>query len=157
MNLRRGQSNTTPSEPRHKTRSAVVLRTWHDMEWTDNLKQSVRSLVMELSLHSGAEYEVFILCHVKDARIPINIEDAEAMRSLKSRFIPREFQEMAVLFNDQTLESWYPGVDEHRYSTTSPTVLSSLALNTFIARHTNTGNQSRFSLNHSKTLIITGN
>lgn len=157
MNIRRGRYKTPPSDPRHKARSAVILRAWHDMEWTDNLKQSVRSLVMELSLHSGAEYEVFILCHVKDASIPLNTDDAEAMRNLKSRFIPREFQEMAVLFNDKTLESWYLDINDHRYSTTSPTVVNSLAPNKFIARYSNTGNQSKFSLNHSKTLIITGN
>lgn len=127
------------------------------MEWTDNLKQSVRSLVMELSLHSGAEYEVFILCHVKDASIPINTDDTEAMRNLKSRFVPREFQEITVLFNDKMLESWYPDVNEHRYSTTFPTVVNYLTLNNFIARYSNTGNQFKFSLNYSKTLIITGN
>ncbi|KAL2700893.1 hypothetical protein AAEP93_007712 [Penicillium crustosum] len=113
MNVRRGRYKTPPPVPQHKQRSAVILRAWHDMEWTDNLKQSVRSLVMELSLHSGAEYEVFILCHVKDASIPINTDDTEAMRNLKSRFVPREFQEITVLFNDKMLESWYPDVNEH--------------------------------------------
>lgn len=72
---------------------------------------------MELSLHSGGEYEVFLLVHVKNESIPIYTDDAEVMRQIKAQFIPSEFRDMAVLFNEKTLESWYPKVEEHRYST----------------------------------------
>ncbi|KAJ5835990.1 hypothetical protein N7447_002016, partial [Penicillium robsamsonii] len=102
------------SLPQYKTRSAVVLRAWHGMAWTEDLKQNVRSLVMELSLHSGAEYEVFILCHVKDETIPIYTGDIQDMDNIKAEFVPREFMDMTILFNDKTLESWYPKIDEHR-------------------------------------------
>ncbi|RMJ24589.1 hypothetical protein PHISP_04545 [Aspergillus sp. HF37] len=84
------------------------------MEWTENLKHNIRSLVMELSLHSGGEYEVFILCHVKDSNVPLYPDDGNAMRHVKARFIPREFLDMTLLFNDKTLESWYPKIEEHR-------------------------------------------
>ncbi|KAJ5196597.1 Protein of unknown function DUF3405 [Penicillium cf. viridicatum] len=83
------------------------------MEWSENLKQNVRSLVMELSLHSGGEYEVFLLVHVKDESVPIYTDDADVMKEIKAQFIPREFRDMAVLFNEKTLESWYPRVEEH--------------------------------------------
>lgn len=86
------------------------------MEWTDNIKQNVRSMVMELSLHSGAEYEVFILCHVKDTNIQFNADDAEQLQNLKARFVPREFQDMTVLYNDHTLETWYPKLKDYRCS-----------------------------------------
>ncbi|CAI7618289.1 unnamed protein product [Penicillium glandicola] len=112
----RGRPDSAPDSPQYKRRSAIVLRAWHDMEWTKNMKQSIRSLVMELALHSGAEYEVFILCDVKDESIPIYTDDAQVMKETKARFIPREFMDMAVLFNDKTLDSWYPKVEEHRYS-----------------------------------------
>ncbi|KAJ5921372.1 hypothetical protein N7466_009698 [Penicillium verhagenii] len=105
-------SQSETGNPHHKTRSAVILRAWHDMEWTENLKQSIRALIMELSLHSGGEYEVIILCHVKDRKININLEGADAL-NLKAQFVPREFLDMTILFNDFTLESWYPKVEEH--------------------------------------------
>lgn len=70
---------------------------------------------MELSLHSGGEYEVFILCHVKDQNIPVYSNDEAYMQNLKSRYIPREFLDMSVLFNEKTLTSWYPKVEDHRY------------------------------------------
>jgi hypothetical protein len=96
------------------------------MEWTENLKQHVRSLIMELSLHSGAEYQIFILCHVKDNKISIDLPDAEALESLKAHFVPREFLDLTILFNDQTLESWYPKLIEHQCVTSKPYPLQAL-------------------------------
>lgn len=107
---------SSSTDPQHKARSAVILRAWHDMEWTDNLKQHVRSLIMELSLHSGGEYEIYILCHVKDKNIQLNQEDLDSTRQLKAKFVPPEFMDMTILFNDQTLESWYPKVEDHGYA-----------------------------------------
>jgi hypothetical protein len=115
--LSRARPSSVSRDFQSKARSALILRAWHDMEWTENLKQFVRSLVMELSLHSGGEYEVFILCHVRDKDIPVYTDDGEAVQSLKSRFVPREFLDMTILFNEKTLKSWYPNVDEHRYFT----------------------------------------
>ncbi|KAJ5686040.1 hypothetical protein N7536_008659, partial [Penicillium majusculum] len=111
--LPRDQPTSSPHISRYKPRSAVILRAWHDMEWSENLKQNVRSLVTELSLHSGGEYQVFLLIHIKDESIPIYTDDDEVMKEIKARFIPHEFQDMAVLFNEKTLESWYPRVEEH--------------------------------------------
>ncbi|KAF9239770.1 hypothetical protein CBS147339_9025 [Penicillium roqueforti] len=108
----RDRPSSATRDLKHKSRSAVILRAWHDIDWTENLKQCVRSLIMELSLHSGGEYEVFILCHVKDKDIPYT-DDDEAMQSVKSRFVPREFLDVTILFNDETLKTWYPKVDEH--------------------------------------------
>ncbi|KAJ6007332.1 hypothetical protein N7540_011308 [Penicillium herquei] len=113
QHIPRSDSDSSSTGPHHKARSAVVLRTWHDMEWTENHKQHVRSLIMELSLHSGGEYEVFILCHVKDRTISLNSDDPEAIQRLKRRFVPIEFADMTVLFNDQTLASWYPSIEDH--------------------------------------------
>ncbi|KAF7518687.1 hypothetical protein PCG10_010583 [Penicillium crustosum] len=111
--LPRDQPTSSPHSSRYKPRSAVILRAWHDMEWTENLKQNVRSLITELSLHSGGEYQVFVLVHVKDESIPIYTDDDEVMKEIKARFIPHEFRDMVVLFNENTLKSWYPRVEEH--------------------------------------------
>ncbi|KAL3440888.1 hypothetical protein BJX65DRAFT_289615 [Aspergillus insuetus] len=97
------------------TRTAVILRAWHDMEWTDNMRQHVRSLIMELSLHSGAEYKVFLLTHLKDNEIPLYGPDGDDnAQRLKEKYIPREFWDITVFFNEETLESSYPKVEEHK-------------------------------------------
>ncbi|KAL4820355.1 hypothetical protein BDW67DRAFT_172598 [Aspergillus spinulosporus] len=101
----------------HEKRTAVILRAWHNMMWTENMQQYVRSLVMELSLHSGGEYEVFLLTHVKDNEIPLYAADGDSnAQSLKEKFIPREFWDMTIFFSDETLMAWYPSVEEHRPS-----------------------------------------
>ncbi|KAL3430416.1 hypothetical protein BDV09DRAFT_189300 [Aspergillus tetrazonus] len=78
--------------PHNERRAAVVLRAWHNMTWTENMKQYVRSLVMELSLHSGGDNA----------------------QCLKEKFSPREFWDMTVFFSEETLKAWYPNVEEHR-------------------------------------------
>ncbi|KAL4778610.1 hypothetical protein BJX76DRAFT_342820 [Aspergillus varians] len=102
------------SSPAFNTRSAVILRAWHDMEWTENMKHHVRSLIMELSLHSGAEYEVFLLTHVKDNDVPLYGPDEESNIQKLRKFIPPEFWDMTIFFNERTLESWYPKVENHK-------------------------------------------
>ncbi|KAF9889333.1 hypothetical protein FE257_007443 [Aspergillus nanangensis] len=98
---------------RHQSRSAVIIRTYHSMSWTDNHIHYLRSLIMELSLHSGAEYEVFFMVDVKDDMLPI-FSDMEAIQSLKEEYIPAEFQNITIFFNNKLLEAWYPRLGEHR-------------------------------------------
>jgi hypothetical protein len=70
---------------------------------------------MELSLHSGGEYEVFLLTHVKDNEISLYAPEGDSnTQRLKERFIPREFWDMTVFFSEETLMAWYPSVEEHR-------------------------------------------
>lgn len=68
---------------------------------------------MELALHSGAEYEVFLLIHVRDDEMPI-YSDAKTMEKLR-KSIPKEFRKLALFFNTKLLEAWYPKIAEHRY------------------------------------------
>jgi hypothetical protein len=37
----------------------------------------LRALIMELSLHSGGEYQIYLLCHVKDSPCHARISNAE--------------------------------------------------------------------------------
>ncbi|KAL4732869.1 hypothetical protein BDV11DRAFT_201185 [Aspergillus similis] len=103
------------TSPHNEKRAAVILRAWHNMTWTENLKQYVRSLVMELSLHSGGEYDVFLLTHIKDDEIPLYTADGDSnAQHLKEKFIPREFWGMTIFFSEETLKTWYPAVEEYR-------------------------------------------
>jgi hypothetical protein len=82
------------------------------MLWTKNHREYLRAIIMELSLHSGAEYEVFLLIHVKDDELPI-FSDAKTMSDLR-KSIPPEFRNIALLFNNKLLEAWYPKIPDHR-------------------------------------------
>lgn len=102
----------SPGQKQYHSRSALLIRAWHTMKWTENHSQYLRALIMELSLHSGAEYEVFLLVHVKDDDLPI-FSDAKTMDRLRNS-IPAEFRSMALFFNNKLLEAWYPKIVEHR-------------------------------------------
>ncbi len=96
----------------YKKRNAVVLRTWDGNEWTVDTMQHVRSYIMELALHSGAEYEVIVLCEVKDLEKKI-FDDPKAYREALATSVPDEFVDMTILFNRRLLEMWYPKVGKH--------------------------------------------
>jgi hypothetical protein len=106
-------SSFPPSSPQHTLRSAVLVRLPPEFDWTPNLQQYLRSLIVELGLHTGAEYEIFLLAHVNDA-YPIH-SDKKAVEDYKRRYIPTEFHDITVLFNNQVLELWYPKVGEYKY------------------------------------------
>lgn len=101
------------STQRYKSRSAVILRASEEMEWSPSHRQYLRSLIMELSLHSGLEYQVFFMLDVKDESLPIE-ESEEAVEEIKMRAVPPEFHNMTILFNDRLLRQWYPKIKEHR-------------------------------------------
>jgi hypothetical protein len=100
------------SSLKYYPRSAVLIRTWHEMNWTENDLHHLRSLIMELSLNSGAEYEVFLMVHVKDHSLPI-FSYSPTVEELKAKYIPAEFRDMVIFFNDKLLEAWYANIEEH--------------------------------------------
>lgn len=104
-----GTSNAKQFYPR----SAVLIRAWSGLDWTPNHREYLRALIMELSLHSGGEYEVYLLIHVKDDEMPI-FSNTETINWLRNH-IPKEFRNMALFFNKNLLEAWYPRIKEHRY------------------------------------------
>ncbi|KAI3287700.1 hypothetical protein DTO002I6_7666 [Penicillium roqueforti] len=94
-----------------KSRTAVVLRTWLGREYTEDDFYYIRSMIMELSLLSGAEYEVVLLVDAKDIDLP-HPADTVGLDSLK-KSLPRELQDLAVFFNAEILRDWYPKIDVH--------------------------------------------
>lgn len=105
------ESESASGVKKYQPRSAVLIRAWHSMAWTPNHLQYLRALIMELSLHSGAEYEVFLLIHVKDDELPI-FSDTNTIEQLR-KFVSAEFRKMALFFNSKLLEAWYPKIVEH--------------------------------------------
>ena len=68
---------------------------------------------MEAGLSSGGEYVVFLLVDVKDGERRI-FHDAKSYQKALEDFVPQELRSIAVLFDRELLQSWYPKVNEHR-------------------------------------------
>ncbi|RYP04581.1 hypothetical protein DL765_010137 [Monosporascus sp. GIB2] len=93
-------------------RTAVVLRTWDDYNYSETRRAWLRALITETALHSGGDYEVFFLVNVKNNDIRLD-QDKNAYEQALREFVPEEFRDMAFLYNTRVLESWYPKVEEH--------------------------------------------
>lgn len=102
------QHDTAPDFNR---RTAVIVRTWIDRKYTEDDLHYIRSMITELSLLSGAEYEVILLVDAKDTELP-PAGDMAGLESLKTA-LPQELRDLAVFFNSKSLRDWYPKIDAH--------------------------------------------
>lgn len=108
---RQTQTDKDNASPVFNSRTAVILRTWLDRKYTEDDLHFIRSMITELSLLSGGEYEVVILVDAKDTKLP-QPGDRASLGDLK-KFLPRELQDLTVFFNSKMLENWYPKVPAH--------------------------------------------
>ncbi|KAL4866463.1 hypothetical protein BDV12DRAFT_172831 [Aspergillus spectabilis] len=92
-------------------RTAVVIRTWHDYQYTSEDVLYLRSIIAELSLLSGGEYTIHFLIHVKDTNLQIWADDKTYDRVLKDA-LPEEFRGMGTLWSEQQMALVYPGMEE---------------------------------------------
>ena len=81
-----------------KDRTAVVIRTWANYEYTSYDIATLRAMVGELALASRGKYAVHFLVHVQDDSIPIWASDEEYERVLNAS-LPSEFHGMATLWS----------------------------------------------------------
>ncbi|KJZ73997.1 hypothetical protein HIM_06665 [Hirsutella minnesotensis 3608] len=95
-------------------RTALVIRTWSNYDYKPEDLWNIRSLIVEASLRTGAEYAVTLLVHVRDRARNIFESKENYDAAFRDANIPPEFQSMAVLWDDNLLESWYELVGEHR-------------------------------------------
>ncbi|KAK7614399.1 hypothetical protein JOL62DRAFT_302567 [Phyllosticta paracitricarpa] len=101
-------------EIERKSRTAVVLRTTDTFNWAGDIIAFIRSMIVELSLESGGKYEVFILVQVKNSKDRIFL-DPKAYDRVLRKSVPKEFQSITYLWNENLLKAWYPAVPEHSY------------------------------------------
>jgi hypothetical protein len=95
----------------HIPRTAVLIRTWWNYEYTPEDIIYLRSLITELTLLSGAEYIVHFLIHVKDDNLPIWAEQKIYDRVLENS-LPKEFQGMGTLWSERQMSLIYGGLQE---------------------------------------------
>jgi hypothetical protein len=87
-------------------RTAVLIRTYTGREYSDNDKQVIRSLISELALRTGGEYQVYLFVQVKDSSLDIWSSQETYDWVVKSS-VPAEFVEMTILWNDEATFSTY--------------------------------------------------
>ena len=103
---------STSEGPQPRKRTAVLIRGYQSMVFTDEVIMSIRSLITELALGSGGEYEVFFLYNVKGlGRSVYNLTEPE-YRGIIQEQIPLEFQAMTVLWNEMLWPDRYPLIPE---------------------------------------------
>ena len=107
--LEEGLHETPEVKIQPKSRTAVLLRSDSGKNYTENDLQNIRSLVTELSLRSGGEYMVYLLVNTTGNEKPIR---SDAREEAVRANIPKEFQDMAVFWNDAMIEKFYPKLQD---------------------------------------------
>ena len=92
-------------------RTAVLIRTWWNMQYSQEDVIYLRSLIAELSLLSGGEYTVHLLIHVRDDNIPI-WADKQIYERILENALPEEFRGMGVLWSERQMGLIYGGLEE---------------------------------------------
>ena len=95
-----------------RQRTAVLFRLHDKFKYTTDAVRTMRSIIMELSLQSGGEYEVFLLVQVKDTSLPIFQNHDEYERTRRS-LVPKEFLNMTILWSEALWGKLYPKVPGH--------------------------------------------
>ncbi|KAF1940214.1 hypothetical protein EJ02DRAFT_456267 [Clathrospora elynae] len=95
-------------------RTAVLLRTWWDYEYDDEDIMYLRSLISELSIASGGEYQVHFLIHVKDDNKQIWADENVYQDVLKNA-LPAEFAGMGTLWSERQMGLVYGGLEDSNY------------------------------------------
>ena len=92
-------------------RTAVLVRTWWNYEYTPEDIIYMRALISELSLLSGGEYTIHFLVHVKDDNLPIWADQKIYDRVLENS-LPQEFKGMGTLWSERQMALIYGGLHE---------------------------------------------
>ncbi|PWY89728.1 hypothetical protein BO70DRAFT_368425 [Aspergillus heteromorphus CBS 117.55] len=98
-------------EKEHLPRTAFVIRTWHDLNYSPDDILYLRSLITELSLLTGGEYIIHFLVQVRDENLQIWADD-ETYERVLTEALPAEFRGMATLWSERQMNLVYPGLEE---------------------------------------------
>lgn len=96
-------------------RTAVVLRTWDNYNYTESRRAWLRAFIAETALHSGGSHEVFLLVNVKDGDIRLDSDEDAYARTLRDS-VPAEFRDMALLYNSRVLGKYQKQVNILHFS-----------------------------------------
>ena len=107
------EMNGDDGEKRKKfhPRTAILIRSWTGYTYEENDIMAIRAMILDVSLHSGGEYEVFLLVHVKDSA-PDIFSSTTLYKEVLDRNVPQELRSIAVLWNEAMFSSWYPEIGD---------------------------------------------
>ena len=94
-----------------KTRSAIVFRAYDGFKYTSDMLRVMRSVITELVLGSGGEYEAYLLLQVKDDSKPI-FTDPTVYERVVHESVPKEFWNITILWNEALWGEEYPNLPE---------------------------------------------
>ena len=94
---------------KYTSRKAVLIRSWDSAQYHPEVTRHIRSLITDLSLHTGGEYAVYLVVEVKNPSRPIH-NSSSAYQTALHDLVPREFQNITLLFNQDILDAWYPDI-----------------------------------------------
>ncbi|MCJ1327487.1 hypothetical protein MMC10_004156 [Thelotrema lepadinum] len=92
-------------------RTAIVIRTWWDYNYNPETRLYLRSLISELPLLTGGEYQVHFLIHVRDDNAPIWADPDTYDRALENA-LPPEFRGMGTLWSERQMNLIYGGLPD---------------------------------------------
>ena len=104
-----------------KKRSAVIFRSYNGLIYTIDMLRVMRSVIMELVLGSGGEYEAFLLVQVKDETVPI-FDDPAIYEQVIEDYVPKEFWNITILWNTALWGKLYPKLPEGSRKWVKPTL-----------------------------------
>ncbi|KAI0425489.1 hypothetical protein F5Y09DRAFT_334912 [Xylaria sp. FL1042] len=115
-----GQDERVGTES-NETDTAIVLRTWDEYEYTEDRLAWLRALISEASYQRKYSYRVFFLVNIEYPKVHLEKGTDDCERLLR-KCVPEEFRDIAFLFNERTLKTWYPlggeyGAQEQMYQT----------------------------------------
>ncbi|KAI1270376.1 hypothetical protein F5Y18DRAFT_368158 [Xylariaceae sp. FL1019] len=100
-------SESVAKLPTKEARTAILLRTYTGKQYNENDKQVIRALISELALRTGGLYQVYLFVHVKEADYAI-WDDEGTYQFVLQQNVPPEFRDIAILWNDEAVQSMYP-------------------------------------------------
>lgn len=102
---------------RQVPRIAIVVRTWLGYEYDAEDRLYLRSLINEAAIHSGGEYTVHFLVHVKEEdenQLNPWVDHANYEKTLRHA-LPQEFRGMGTLWSESLMRSIYAGMSETNF------------------------------------------
>ena len=92
-------------------RTAVLVRARYNTKWHLGDMQNMRALIKELSLHTGGEYQVFLLVEANEADTSKKTWlNEDLYNEVVRKSVPPEFAPITYIYTESLLRTWYPAI-----------------------------------------------
>lgn len=119
-------------------RTAILVRARYDTKWHASDMQNMRALIKELTLHTGGEYQVFLLVEAREDDVSRRTWlNEELYKAVVAKSVPPEFAPITYIYTGSLLQTWYPAIPPSNTlrGASSDETFSQLALQRFAHTH----------------------